>query len=84
MTLSFTPLHTAAAAGKAQAVEELLKRGADVTANNQNNQTPLFMAAESGNLSTIRAISGRLQLQDRLFLIFKFSLLDLDSITNIN
>ena len=42
------------------------------------------MAAESGNLSTIRAISGRLQLQDRLFLIFKFSLLDLDSITNIN
>ena len=63
LTFSFTPLHTAAAAGKAQAVEELLKRGADVTANNQNNQTPLFMAAESGNLSTIRAISGRLQLQ---------------------
>lgn len=61
-TQGFTPLHAAAASGKSQAVELLLQRGADVNALNSMRQTPLFQAADSGNLSTIKAITERLKL----------------------
>ena len=68
---------TAAASGKSQAVELLLQRGADVNALNSLGQTPLFNAAQSGNLSTVKAITERLKLSG---LIHK----DMDGLTALH
>ncbi|MGH7341007.1 MAG: ankyrin repeat domain-containing protein, partial [Candidatus Rokuibacteriota bacterium] len=52
-----TPLHLAAAAGKADVVAALLKSGADVNAKEASwGQTPLIFAASRGHVETIRIL----------------------------
>jgi ankyrin repeat protein len=43
-----TPLHIAAAEGRVDVAELLVKHGADVNARNNNNSTPLHLAANAG------------------------------------
>ncbi|EXJ68613.1 uncharacterized protein A1O5_08407 [Cladophialophora psammophila CBS 110553] len=46
-----TPLHLAASLGRTRAVELLLRRGAEVDAVDNNDQTPLHWALQSGSVS---------------------------------
>ncbi len=52
-----TPLHWAAAHGRKDAVDALLKvKGIDVNAKDQGGKTPLHFAAESGYQQVVQAL----------------------------
>lgn len=50
----WTPLHVAAFRGKAEAVEHLLSRGADVDSKNDKAHTPLVLAVNRGHSVVVR------------------------------
>ncbi len=54
-----TPLHWAAAADKAHAVDVLLYAGADIEAANVNGRTPLHLAAETVSTAAARVLLER-------------------------
>lgn len=49
-----TALHLACAAGSVVIVEELLKKGADITERTISRRTPLHLAAKSGSFETVK------------------------------
>lgn len=51
-----TPLHHAALNGRADVVRELLKAGASVTAVERHGATALHLAADNGDLATLRLL----------------------------
>src|SRR6185295_4303611 len=56
-TSGATPLHFAAEAGNADAINALLNAGADVNAKeSENGQTPLIFAASAGNVDAMKAL----------------------------
>ena len=48
-----TDLHTAAQEGDVKLVEELIANGADINTTNKDGITPLFLAAERGDLEMV-------------------------------
>lgn len=52
----YTPLQTAAAHGRDEVVALLIKRGADVNAADGYGYTSLHLAAEKGNLDTVKQL----------------------------
>ncbi|UCC32490.1 MAG: ankyrin repeat domain-containing protein [Phycisphaerales bacterium] len=54
-----TPLHRAAADGRAELVEFLLDQGAHVNARTMSNDTPLHEAAENGQPESVRILLAR-------------------------
>ena len=56
---NYTSLHWASQGGHSEIVRELLMRGTDVTAKNQNLRTPLHLASYSGDTETMRLLIER-------------------------
>jgi ankyrin repeat protein len=54
-----SPLHQAAMKGEKYKVIELLDKGAKVDAKDSHGRTPLFLAAEFGNLDTVQELLKR-------------------------
>ena len=54
-----TPLHSAAEAGNAGAMIELIQQGADVHARGYYGETPLHLVAKCGNLEVMKALLAR-------------------------
>ena len=52
----YTPLHFAAFHGIFTVVEDLVKKGADIDAKNENYETPLYIAAQRGMLNTVKTL----------------------------
>ena len=57
--LGWTPLHTAAGLGNAEAIKLLVERKADIEARNMLGQTPLHRAAIGGNAEAIKLLVER-------------------------
>jgi hypothetical protein len=55
----FTPLHCAAQGGHLEICAELLARGADVNARNDEGATPLLLAVQGGFTDTVRLLLSR-------------------------
>jgi ankyrin repeat protein len=53
-----TPLHYAAAEGNASLVEELLRSGADVNAQDDDGWSPLHFGAQAGSTSVVAVLLG--------------------------
>ena len=51
---NFTPLLIAACYGHAKAVELLIESGADIMAEDKNERTALFLAAEEDRLEVLK------------------------------
>ena len=51
-----TPLHQASAAGDVDAVRKLVRSGADATARDSNNRTPINIAAQTGKNEVIQVL----------------------------
>lgn len=51
-----TPLHRAAAEGRADLIETLLMQGIDINARDNDGKTPLHIATEAGNVAMMRAL----------------------------
>lgn len=54
--IGWTPLHVAAAEYENERMEELLSKGADVSARAENGKTPLHVAAEHGSYGGLRVL----------------------------
>jgi ankyrin repeat protein len=54
--MGWTDLHSAASAGDAERVRELLKKGADPNAKNEYGNTPLHEAASRGHVDVVRLL----------------------------
>ena len=51
-----TPLHQASVAGDVDAVRKLVRSGADATARDSNNRTPINKAAQTGKIEVIQVL----------------------------
>jgi ankyrin repeat protein len=57
--VKWTPLHYAAAAGQAEAVELLIENKANINALDEDEETPLYLAAVNGSIDTISMLLGK-------------------------